>query len=80
VVLLRDGEWSWWCRCCRWRSKPVPQLALVTTGHVCGGSGRPSDGAWIAAPVPLGGGEPGTLVYASDPAYKPYLKRGWFIV
>lgn len=56
-----------------------PSARLVTTGHICGSGKRPGDGAWLAAPVPLGGGEPGTLVYASVPAYKPYLERGWFI-
>jgi hypothetical protein len=75
VVLLRDGEWFWLC-VCGWQSPPSPALALVTTWHICGSGNRPGDGAWVAAPVPFG--EPEVLVYPSHPAYRSYLKRGWF--
>jgi hypothetical protein len=42
MLVLRDGEWSWWCSC-GFQSPASPSLALVITGHRCGGRGsRPS--------------------------------------
>jgi hypothetical protein len=43
MLVLRDGEWSWWCSC-GFQSPASPSLALVTAGHRCGGPGiaRPS--------------------------------------
>jgi hypothetical protein len=41
VLVLRDGEFSVWCRYCQWRSPGTPQLALVLAlDHLCGGGGR----------------------------------------
>jgi hypothetical protein len=43
MLVLRDGEWSWWCS--RGSQSPASSsLALVTAGHRCGGSGSPALG------------------------------------
>jgi hypothetical protein len=38
MVVLRDGEWSVWCRC-GWRSPASSTLSQLTVGHPCGGGG-----------------------------------------
>jgi hypothetical protein len=76
MVVLRDGEWFWWCHC-GWQSPPSRILALVTTGHLCGSGDRPGDGAWVAAPVPFSA--PPVLVYPSAPTYRAHMERGWFM-
>jgi hypothetical protein len=70
VVVLRDDRWQWWCRC-GWHSVPAPTLTLVATGHLCGSGDRPSDGAWVAAPVPFS--TSAVLAYPSTPAYRAHM-------
>jgi hypothetical protein len=58
MVVLRDGEWSVWCSCCPWRSRPAVTLALaLASRHICGSGGRPAAGDRAAASLPLGGGD-----------------------
>jgi len=54
MVVLRDGEWSVWCRC-GWRSLPSPTLSQLTAWHLCGNGGTPATRGRRAA-VPLQGG------------------------
>jgi hypothetical protein len=54
MVVLRDGEWSVWCRC-GWRSAPSPTLSQLTARHRCGNGGTPATRGRRAA-VPLQGG------------------------
>ena len=55
MLVLRDGEFSVWCRYCQWRSPEAPELALVLVlDHLCGGGGRSAAGdrAVPSLPVP----------------------------
>ena len=55
MLVLRDGEFSVWCRHCQWRSAETPELALVLVlDHLCGGGGRSvaGDRAALSLPVP----------------------------
>jgi hypothetical protein len=54
MVVLRDGEWSVWCRC-GWRSPPSPALSQLAVRHPCGSGGTPATRGRRAA-VPLQGG------------------------
>jgi hypothetical protein len=41
VLVLRDGEFSVWCRYCQWRSPEASELALVLVlDHLHGEGGR----------------------------------------
>jgi hypothetical protein len=54
MVVLRDGEWSVWCRC-GWRSLAFPALSQLTARHPCGSGGNPTiKGRRAAAPLQRG--------------------------
>ena len=54
MLVLRDGEFSVWCRYCQWRSPETSELALVLVlDHLCGGGGRPAAGDWAAPSLPV---------------------------
>jgi hypothetical protein len=55
VVVLRDGEWTWWCSC-GYQSPVAPTFALVATGHSCGSGGSLATRGRRAA-APLQGGD-----------------------
>lgn len=45
MLVLRDGEFSVWCRHCRWRSPETPELApVLALDHLCGEAGKPAPG------------------------------------
>ena len=51
MLVLRDGEFSVWCRYCQWRSPGTPQLALVLAlDHLCGGAADRSPGIGPSPP------------------------------
>ena len=55
MLVLRDGEWSWWCSC-GFQSPASPSLALVTARHRCGGPGSPALGGAGTGTARQGGG------------------------
>jgi hypothetical protein len=65
MLVLRDGEWSWWCSC-GFQSPASPSLALLTAGHRCGGPGSPALGEAGTETALQGGGLSAGLCEDSD--------------
>lgn len=72
MVVLRDGEWSVWCRC-GWRSPASSTPSQLTAGHPCGSGGTlATRGRQAATPI-QGGDATGAKVMRTEHGSRCHL-------